>query len=306
MVKSRNVIGHLLALFTAVVWGTTFISTKVLLETFSAVEILFIRFILGYLALWLAYPRWFKIKDKKQELLFAASGLTGVVLYFLLENIALTYTLASNVGVIISIAPMCTAILAHFLLEGERLKLSFFIGFAVSMTGIFLISFSGTTVLKLNPLGDILTIGAAMMWAIYSILIKKISNLNYNNIQATRRVFFYALLFMIPVLFLFNFQWKIEALLEPKNLFNIIYLGIGASALCFVTWNHALKVLGVIKTSVYIYAGPVITVVSSALILQEKITGVAIIGTVLTIAGLFLSESKINLLKERAMLKWNK
>ncbi|NBI17773.1 EamA family transporter [Neglecta sp. X4] len=72
-------------------------------------------------------------------------------------------------------------------------------------------------------------------------------------------------------------------------LLNILYLGLGASALCFVTWNLAVKVLGAVKTSVYIYMVPVITVVTSVL-LKEPVTWVSVMGTVLAVAGLFLSE----------------
>jgi drug/metabolite transporter (DMT)-like permease len=79
---------------------------------------------------------------------------------------------------------------------------------------------------------------------------------------------------------------------SPVYLFNIIYLGLGASALCFVTWNFAVKVLGAVKTSIYIYMVPVITVVTSSLILHEKITILSGVGTILTLAGLFLSERK--------------
>ncbi|KEF35883.1 DMT(drug/metabolite transporter) superfamily permease [Schinkia azotoformans MEV2011] len=89
------------------------------------------------------------------------------------------------------------------------------------------------------------------------------------------------------------------------NLFNIVFLGLGASALCFVTWNFAVKVLGAIKTSIYIYMIPVITVVTSILVLHEKITSMAAIGTVLTLAGLFVSESKIFLKKKASKQKHN-
>ena len=73
---------------------------------------------------------------------------------------------------------------------------------------------------------------------------------------------------------------------------NLIYLGVGASALCFVTWNYAVKVLGAVKTSVYIYIVPVITVVTSVIVLKEEITGLAGIGIGLTLIGLFLSLAK--------------
>ena len=85
MAHSKAFAGHLAALFCILVWGTTFISTKVLLRAFSPVEILFFRFLLGYAALWLASPRFLRLTDRRQELLFACAGLCGVTLYFLLE-----------------------------------------------------------------------------------------------------------------------------------------------------------------------------------------------------------------------------
>ena len=95
---------------------------------------------------------------------------------------------------------------------------------------------------------------------------------------------------MIPARFLFNCRIGAERFVNPVYLGNLIFLGLGTSALCFVTWNMAVKILGAIKTSIYIYLVPVITVVTSALILKEKITVMSGIGTVLALIGLFLSE----------------
>ena len=89
------------------------------------IEILVFRFIIGYITLLLVYPHHVKTLNLKQELYFVVAGLIGVTLYFLLENIALTFTLASNVGVIISIAPFFTAIFAHLFLDGEKLNYAF-------------------------------------------------------------------------------------------------------------------------------------------------------------------------------------
>ena len=291
--ENKQTIGHLSALLTIIIWGTTFISTKILLVDFQPVEILFFRFIMGLLILMLVYPHRLKGTTPGQEMTFVAAGLCGICMYYLLENIALTYTLASNVGVIISVAPFFPAILPHlFLKEDEKLRPNFFVGFVVAMAGIFLISFNGSK-LELNPTGDLLALLAALVWACYSVLTKKISGYGYNTILTTRRVFFYGILFMIPALFLFDFKLGLSRFADPVYLFNIVYLGLGASALCFVTWNFAVKILGAVKTSIYIYMVPVITVVTSVLILHEKITALAGIGTVLTLAGLFLSESKL-------------
>lgn len=284
--------GHLSALLTILIWGTTFISTKVLLTDFQPVEILFFRFTIGFIALLAVHPRHLRLAEKKQELTFALAGLCGVCLYYLLENIALTLTLASNVGVIISIAPFFTAVLTHLLLrKEEKLRLNFFIGFAVAITGICLISFSGSA-LSFNPAGDLLAAAAAFVWACYSVLTRKISSYGYPIIQATRRIFGYGILFMIPTLFFFDFRLEPARFASPVNLFNIVFLGLGASALCFVTWNYAVRVLGAVRTSVYIYLVPVITIVTSVIILHEKITLPGAAGTVLTLVGLAISENR--------------
>lgn len=287
--ESKKSIGHLTALLTIIIWGTTFISTKILLVDFLPAEILFFRFVMGFFALIIVSPKRLTGVSFKQEITFMLAGLCGVCLYYLLENLALTYTMASNVGVIISIAPFFTAILTHlFIKSEEKLHFNFFIGFAAAMLGIVLISFNGSK-LKLNPMGDILAVAAALVWTCYSILTRKISGFCYSVILTTRRTFFYGILFMIPAIFLFDFKWDFSRFTNTTYLLNIIYLGLGASALCFVTWNFAIKILGAIKTSIYIYIVPVVTVVTSVLILREQVTWISIIGTVLAIAGLFIS-----------------
>ncbi|MCI2046301.1 MAG: DMT family transporter [Faecalibacterium sp.] len=290
--EKKASLGHLLAFLTIVVWGTTYISTKVLLTGFQPVEILFYRFVMGLLLLELVYPHRMKGTTRRQELLFALAGLTGVTLYFLLENIALTFTLASNAGVIISIAPFFTALLSRYVFHGEeKFHVSFFVGFLVAMCGIALLSFHGEQ-LHLNPVGDVLAGLAALTWAFYSNLTRKISTFGYHTIQTTRRIFFYGLVFMVPALFFFGFRPGLARFTNPVYLFNILFLGLCASALGFVTWNFALKVLGTVKTSVYIYLSPIVTVVTSAIVLHEPINLVSVVGTLLALAGLILSEIK--------------
>ena len=290
--EQSNRRGHLAALLTIFIWGTTFISTKLLLQEFQPVEILFFRFVLGFLALLLIYPHPMPKTTKAQELIFALAGLCGICLYYLLENIALTYTMASNVGVIISIAPCFTAILSGlFLRRQEKPQVRFFVGFAIAMLGICMISFNGAK-LALNPLGDFLAVLAALVWACYSILTRKIGSYGFSTIQTTRRVFAYGLVFMLPALYMFHFQWQWSRMVNPINAGNLLFLGLGASALCFVTWNYAVKVLGAVKTSIYIYLVPVITVVTSAIVLQEPVSLLMLAGTLLTCVGLVVSEQK--------------
>lgn len=290
MIIGKNTIGHIVALLTIFIWGTTFISTKLLLTSFTPIEILFFRFCIGYVCLLVAFPQTFKCRSWMEELHFVGAGLCGVTLYFLFENIALTYTFASNVGVLVAVSPFITAILAHVFLDGEPLRWRFFMGFGVAIAGIVLISFNGNVVLKLNPLGDILAVLAAGAWSVYSILLRKIGRFGYPNVACTRRVFFYGLVLMLPALWIFDFRWGFERFTSAFNLLNVLFLGVGASAICFATWSWAIKVLGAVKASVYIYLVPVVTVATAALILRENITGLAITGTALTLLGLMISE----------------
>jgi len=292
MNEANGAKGHIAALVTILIWGTTFISTTILLTDFRPIEIIFYRFSIGLLVLMIAYPRRLKGTTKKEELMFAAAGLCGITLYFLLEKIALTYTAASNVGVIISVAPFFTALLARWLLDGEKPNAAFFIGFISAIMGISLISFNGIAVLELNPIGDILALSAAIVWALYSILLKKISLFGYSTIQTTRRIFCYGLIILTPILFLLQFEWGFERFARPSNVFNILFLGLGASALCFATWNFAVRTLGAVRTSIYIYLIPVITVAASVIVLSERITWMSALGTVLILAGLFISGKK--------------
>lgn len=290
MTSRQRTYGHLAALATILIWGTTFVSTKVLLRDFTPVTVLFTRFVIGYVFLWCVKRRMLPFSGWKKELLFAGAGLTGVTLYFLLENIALTYTLASNVGIIVAVEPFFTALLAHFLLKGERFTPRFFLGFVAAITGIFLIMANGAFVLELNPVGDLLALAAAFVWAVYSILMKKIGVNTSNMVACTRRVFFYGIAMMIPALFLLPVNFDGDLFLKPVNAANLLYLGFFASALCFLAWSRVVEVLGAVKSSVYIYMVPVVAVLASAIILGERLTWISLTGIFLTLCGVMISE----------------
>lgn len=292
MGNDKHLAGHGAACLTVLIWGATFISTKILLKNFTPMEILFIRFLMGYAALWIVGPRRLRLTDIGQEKYFAVAGLCGVTLYYLFENVALTFTLASNVGVIISVAPFFTAVLSGIFLKERHLGKRFFAGFALAMAGICLISFSSRADLAVNPKGDLLALGAAILWALYSILTRKISSFGYPTVLATRHTFFYGLLFMGPIVLYSGLPVTPQVLFYPESMFHLLFLGLGASALCFVTWNFAVRQLGAVKTSVYIYMVPVITTVFSAVVLKETITAAAAAGILLTLAGLGISEGK--------------
>ncbi len=292
MSESQKKNGHLAAIFTIILWGTTYISTKVLLVSFHPIEILIIRFLVGYAALCIACPHPAKRGPLRMELTFFGAGASGIACYYLLEHFSLLYTQASNTGVIISTAPFFTGMLLLILKKrATPLGRNFYIGFLVAMAGICALSFGGTGA-SIHIFGDLLALLASFSWALYSVFSRQLTRAGYPTLQMTRRIFFYGILLLIPAAFVFRFSPDVSAILMPVNLANLLYLSIGASALCFVTWNYAVKVIGAVRTSVYIYLTPVVTVLSSVLILHEVITPAAFVGILLTLSGLFISERR--------------
>jgi drug/metabolite transporter (DMT)-like permease len=289
-VEKKTMWAHIAGILTAIIWGTTFISTKVLLDDFDPLAVLIYRFVIAYVALFLFKPKPVKFQGLKNEIWYFLAGLSGVTIYFLCENVGLTYTLASNASVIVSTAPMFTALLAFIFLKNEKPKPYFFIGFVVAMAGIVLISFNGKTTFELNPMGDLLALGAAIIWAVYSIIVKKHIDMSTNMIAITKRIIFYGVVTMLPVGAIYGVDVDWNLMMKPANLGNFIYLGIGASAICYITWNYSMEVLGAVKASLYIYVVPVITIIASVFILDEKFTVVVACGVALTIAGLMISE----------------
>ena len=276
-------------------WGATFVSTKVLLQYFLPAEVLFTRAVLAFLALLIVYPHCLKLKNPKQELAFAGAGLFGIVLYFMLENTALTMTYASNVGIIVACAPFFVAVMVGFFFKNEKSGMYFYIGFVIAMAGVILISMNGQKSLNLNPLGDGLAFLAMISWGAYSALVKKIGEWDYPTIAVTRRIYFYGILFLIPVLIQQKASWNLSLLVKPQILGNFLFLGIGASATGFLLWNLATKWIGALKTSVYIYVSPVVTVVLSVFVLHEKMTAASIFGSVLIFVGLIVSQKKTDI-----------
>jgi len=223
---------HIMAFFVSFVWGVTFVSSKIILRYYSPTEILIIRFLLAYLMLWIIYPRTHKFV-LKQELWYFVAGITGVSLYFVFENSALLYSTASNVGVILSSVPMVVAIISNIFLEDEKLHRNMIYGFTITILGVGLVIFNGQVNLHLNPIGDMLALLCCIVWGFYSLAIKKMDT-SVSNIFRTRRVFLYGLLIVICYQLLFNGFSDLKPLLIPVVGFNILFLGIVASGLCFV------------------------------------------------------------------------
>ena len=303
--------GYLLAIVTVIIWGITFVCTKSLLQDFSALEILFFRFIIAYIGLWIMNPKNEKIA-KKDNLLFCFAGLSGVVLYQFSENIAINFTTASNVSVIVSICPLFTAIIAQIFLKEKHITPFFILGFIISIIGVFFVSLNGNIQLKINPKGDLLALFAGICWGFYSLFVSMINKKEYNLICSTRRIFFFAVIFMIPLMIIgnnisnitansdlinsmnvnLNFSENIQRFKNFLNVGNLLFLGLLASGFCFSAWNKACKLVGTVKISFGIYLIPVVTIIFAFFTLHEKISFMGLLGAILTITGLFISNIK--------------
>ena len=287
MKNREKLTGYLFALFTIVVWGSTFISSKKLLTVYTPSQIMLTRFLLAYCALWLLRPRKLTL-TRKQEAAFFLLGLSGCSIYFYTENTALTYTLASNVSIIVAAAPIFTAILAHFAGE-ERFHRSTLWGFLVAFTGVVLVVCNGTFVLKLNPRGDFLALAAAACWAVYSVLLRRVSQ-GLDPILVTRRTLFWGAVTAIPLVLLEGAPYPTAPLLTPLVAGNFLFLGLIGSGLCYVLWNKAFHLLGVVATNNFIYLNPFVTIVVARIFLDEPISPLALLGAVLITVGVVVSQ----------------
>ena len=285
----KRALPHIAALFTMIVWGMTFVSTKVLLRYLGPLDILVIRTILGFIVLCLIRPHMLRLQKRSHELLFAATGLTGTCLYYLAENIALEYADASFVSVAVSTAPLFTAILGFAFLKEKGFGIRFVIGFVIAIAGIALISFQEGPA-HAGALGVVLCLAAAVAWAVYSVIIKRLSDYGYETIAVTKRTFAWGLVFLIVIWLATDRAIPVEALTEPLVIGNIAFLGILASAICFITWGYSVKHLGPTLASAYIYLQAPLTVVWAVLLISEQFTAAIAIGIVLVIVGLALSE----------------
>ena len=295
--NNKDIKYHLLALAVVAVWGVTFVCTKVLIGAgMHPVAIFFVRFVLAYAGIWLyiALSRqrtrlWHGWKD---ELVFLVLGISGGSFYFLTENTALAYTQASNVAFLVCSAPLFTAIFTLIYkrlgkgrfadgLEDIRLGWPLVGGTVLALAGMALVVFDGAK-LQLSAKGDLLAIGAALCWAVYSLFMGQMTR-EYGTVTATRKVFFYGLLSILP--FLGDYRESFSVMGQTVVWTNLLFLGLVASLLCFILWNLVMDKLGNVTSTNYVYLNPVFTLLTAMVFLGERMTLLAGIGCAAIMAG---------------------
>lgn len=286
--SKQNTLGYLFALFTVAVWGTTFIASKQLLTIYTPARIMLMRFVLAYIALWVIRPRPLKL-PWRLELRFAALGLSGCSLYFLTENTALLHTTAANVSIIVSAAPIFTAILAHFTTE-EKFHRNALLGFLVAFSGVVLVVGNGALILHVSPGGDLLALLSALCWAAYSVMLRRMPP-ELDPILVTRRTMLWGLITAVPMA-IPGGAFTLRPLAAPLPLFDLLFLGLIGSALCYVLWGRAFALLGVVPTNNCIYLIPFVTIAAASLTLKEPVSWAAVLGAGLITAGVVLSQRR--------------
>jgi len=297
-------IWHLFAIVTIIFWGTSFVSTKVLIEhDFSAIQIFFIRFAFTYLMLLVANHKEFLSNSWKDELKFALGGFTGCTTYFWAENSALTLSPSSNVSLIVCTNPLMIMIVGGILYKAERLSRRQVLGSLVTFLGTALVVLNGKFILKLSPIGDLLAFGAAVSWVVYAFSTQKTRE-KYSTSFAIRKIFFYGVLTSFPLILLDYFGMPNSALFanahsipwesfkEPVVVGNFLCLCIFSNLFGYLIWNKVMMNLGTVLASNYIFAIPLITMVTAVITIGEYISPVAIAGAVAIVAGMILAEYK--------------
>lgn len=293
---------HALAFAVTAIWGVTFVCTKVLINAgLMPAQIFALRFSVAYAGIWIlcasrheSTALWSKCL--KDELLFAFLGITGGSLYFLTENSALSYTQACSVAFLVCIAPLLTLLLTLAYkklfrgrlaegLENVRIGWPLISGTVLALSGMAAVLFDGNAV-EFSLKGDLLAIGAAFCWALYSLFMSQLSD-EYGAFFATRKVFFYGLLTIIP--FLIGNMPDMTVLKSPKVWGDLLFLSIVASLVCFVVWNKVMSRLGNVTSTNYVYLNPFFTLIGAVIFLGESLTLQSALGSIAIVIGVALS-----------------
>lgn len=287
---------HIVAFLTVAVWGTTFVWTKLLIiNGLSPAQIFTLRFIIAYVlltgfSLWRGRHKWLS-DNWRDELTMMALGLTGGSMYFLTENESLRFTTATNTSLIVCSCPLFAMLIIALFYKSERFSRLLALGSLLALIGMAAVVLNGHFVLHLSPLGDTLAFSACICWALYTLLMKPVMG-RYPAMFITRKVFFYGILTILPYYIFVPDMPSMDVLMRPEVALNLLFLGSVASMLCYLTWSWCMKGLGAVICTNWVYVNPITTIIAAWLILDEQITVYFLIGSILIIAGMYLSSKK--------------
>ncbi|MBI3340885.1 MAG: DMT family transporter [Chloroflexi bacterium] len=297
MQTKSKLIPYLEAVFTVVVWGGTFIATKIALQEVSPATIVWLRFAMGVVILGAAVliRKQFVIPQKSEWLYFALLGFIGVTFHQWLQATGLQTAQATTTAWIVATTPVFIAILGWLVLK-EKLNWIQVSGIAAAALGVLLIVskgnlgalFSG----KEGTIGDLLVFISAPNWAIYTILSRR----ELARHPAARMMFYVMLLgWLFTTVWIFGFGPGLSEIpnITLKGWGAILVLGIFGSGLAYIAWYDALQALPASQLGVFLNIEPLVTTLIAASLLGEPITLLVLSGGAIIIFGVWLVNKKI-------------
>jgi len=285
---SSKAFRYLLILLAIIFWGTSFVATKTVLNEIKPVTIIILRLILASILLTiiaLSTKRKFSINFKSHSWIFILALVA--VFHLWIQVTGLQYTTASNTGWIIGTAPVFMAILGFFFYK-EKITPLQFLGILVAVAGLLLLIGKGdiTNIGLIENQGDLLVLGSAFTWGVYSMVNKKIS-LSYSPLMTILYLFLMMAVIIIP----FNLNTEIINSVINLSFISwmwILFLGIFCSGIAYVIWAQALRDMESAKVGAFLYFEPLVTVIAAWIYLNEEITLLMIFSGLLITAGVFI------------------
>ncbi|MGC8544706.1 DMT family transporter [Athalassotoga sp.] len=272
-------------------WGISFVAIKVVVSVIPPITMATLRFIISWIILWV-FSR-LTVKDrklpKKAKFLSAMAGLWGITIYFVFENFGVSFTTPSQASILIATVPIFTIIIADI----SRRKASSFMLYLMSflsLAGVTIIIASNGFELKGDALGDLLVLGAAISWGMYTLYINKLEN--YDNLLTTVEMTKWGLIFLIPfsIIEISVERPNVATFLRPDVILWLLFLGTLCSGFGYLIWNYAVRSLGSRTSSNFIYLIPVVSVLADTMILKNIPSVWIYIGGAITMVGVILGE----------------
>jgi len=266
-----------------IIWGISFIATRVVVHSIPPITAALIRFLIASFTL-LLFSRGKISNIFSKDVIFA--GFWGVTAYFILENSGLVYTYPTNASLIISSAPILYTIFSH-LIQGRKTIVNEYIASLFAFAGVTIIILNGRFVLKINPLGDLLMLGAALSWVFYTYHVDRIESGDSLSIIASITI--WGSIFLLPFSL---FENKSMIHIDSKIIISLLYLGVVCSGIAYFFWNKGIKRIDPRYTTNMIYFIPVVTSVADSIILGNLPNLCTLIGGIMVLSGLWILNKK--------------
>jgi len=267
-----------------ILWGLSFIATKIVVKDIPPLTAAFFRFSIALFALYFL-PRKRNISLFNKHKILA--GFWGITAYFAAENFALKLTSPTNAAMIVSTAPIWYVLFTQ-LFHKKKTKIIQYIASIVALIGVALVILNGKIYLKVNSLGDFLAFSAAFSWVFYTHHVTKLKD--HSSLTAIFEITFWGIITLIPFSIFEYIFFKPKLNFNMSSIFGLLYLGIFCSALGYFLWNKSIEVLGDRSTTNAVYLIPLVTAVSEALIFKQIPTLLLISGIILVVLGLYVFE----------------